>query len=86
MVTRELALAYTKRTYRGKSGCMCGCIGTYSDKGTRTSKMRIKALSEMSNKDAEIEFHSETDGCVYFDNGKTTIVAFFSLPAEFVKA
>ena len=38
-----LTIDHTIRSYAGKSGCMCGCIGTYS-KSVRARKMAIKAL------------------------------------------
>ena len=38
-----LTIDHTIRSYTGRAGCMCGCIGTYS-KSVRARKMAIKAL------------------------------------------
>ena len=48
-----LTIDHTIRSYAGKSGCMCGCIGTYN-KSVRARKMAIKAL--LNNPNVRFEY------------------------------
>lgn len=39
--------AKVTRTYNGKVGCMCGCLGTYSGPNTKATKMRVSRLNKL---------------------------------------
>ena len=46
----ELNMKYVTRTYRGKTGCACGCGGSYADAETATASKRLAFV----NKNLEI--------------------------------
>lgn len=39
--------AAVTRAYNGKVGCMCGCLGTYSEPNTKATAMRINRLNKL---------------------------------------
>lgn len=54
MELRGSLISRFKRTYAGRSGCACGCRGTYSEaQGTATRRYRsmLKLLTEGNNLD-----------------------------------
>jgi hypothetical protein len=58
-----LTLNETIRSYSGKPGCMCGCLGKYNE-GERARKMAITALL----KDPAVKFQAwanDSEGCLY---------------------
>jgi hypothetical protein len=65
-----LTLNGTTRSYSGKVGCMCGCLGKYNE-GERARKMAITALL----KDPTVKFQAwanDSEGCLYtVYNGRT---------------
>lgn len=60
-----------KRVYSGKTGCMCGCIGTYKE--TERSKKIV------FNKILKGEYKTdEGANCVYLEKNGRTLVAYFN--------
>ena len=67
-----LKLEHTVRSYSGARGCMCGCIGKYSN-SDRTRKMAITQLL----KDPAVRLQSWKEsggdaGCVFVDTATRT--------------
>ena len=69
MTNAEL-LSRVDRVYSGKAGCMCGCLGKYSDPSTRGGKTIFNRV--MNDPDRKVEgdiIYTEKDGrirAVYF--------------------
>lgn len=58
-----LTVTQTTRSYSGKPGCMCGCLGTYNT-GERARKLAITQLL----KDPSVKFEtwdSGKEGCLF---------------------
>jgi len=59
----------TVRSYSGKTGCMCGCNGTYND-STRARKM---AVTQILKQDFKVDDFGKADndgtaGCVFVES------------------
>ena len=59
----------TVRSYSGKTGCMCGCNGTYND-STRARKM---AITQILKQDFKVDDFGKADkdgtaGCVFVES------------------
>jgi hypothetical protein len=70
------------RSYTGKVGCMCGCLGTYRD----TDRSKKIALTKLRQMDYKIEFWKSgygDAGCIHAvnDAGTRTVVAYFDVGA-----
>ena len=52
--TREIDFGLFKRSYRGKCGCMCGCLGTYQDKKTAIKRVWDNMLAFAEETGAQI--------------------------------
>ena len=63
-----ISIENTTKSYSGRHGCMCGCIGTYNE-GTRARKMAITQLT----KNPEVRMMAwerkdgSVDGCIFVD-------------------
>ena len=57
-----LILEHTIRSYSGKPGCMCGCMGTYKE-SSRARKMAITQLTK--DPAARVQVFQEGDGCLF---------------------
>jgi len=61
-----LKVEHTVRSYSGKPGCMCGCMGTYNE----SARVRKMAITQMT-KDSEVrlqtwDHNDDSDaGCLY---------------------
>ena len=63
------------RTYRGKSGCACGCGGSYADAGTRAAKLRLDFINKNLDKPSMIiDVFSDGETCYEFENEDGTRV------------
>jgi hypothetical protein len=59
----------TVRSYSGKTGCMCGCNGTYND-STRARKL---AITQILKQDFKVDDFAKADkdgtaGCVFVES------------------
>jgi len=66
--------------YSGRSGCMCGCNGTYRD----SQRSKKNMLTRILKQDYGVDFFGRPDsdgvaGCIYVDNGERTQVAYFKV-------
>jgi len=64
-----LTLTHTVRAYSGKTGCMCGCNGTYND----SERARKMAITQMLKQDFKVDTFKRTDkdgtaGCIYIES------------------
>jgi hypothetical protein len=71
---------HVARVYSGRSGCMCGCKGTYRDSDRSKKVMLTKVLKG----DYQVEFFNKPDsdgtaGCIFTDNGDRTQVVYFKV-------
>jgi len=58
-----------KRTYRGKPGCGCGCLGTYSDRpATTTRRVREAAEAVRHGERPELTDCGEDGFCVSLES------------------
>ena len=77
-----LTVNQTTRAYSGKSGCMCGCNGNYSD-SERARKLAITQL--LKNPDVKFRaWDNDNEGCVFVTTSTRNRVLF--LNAEGVAA
>jgi len=61
-------------TYNGKTGCACGCGGTYAEANTTMGQKRIKRiLNADPNKVAFFDFNNG-EGCYEVENAEGTRV------------
>lgn len=66
------------RVYSGKSGCMCGCNGTYREEERSKKNMLTRVLKS----DFHIDMWNRVDsegilGCLWNDDGNRTQVVYF---------
>jgi hypothetical protein len=76
--TNKFNLDYTDgiRSYNGKSGCMCGCIGTYKETESAIKRMYNKLM-----KLPKIGVHVKKNGvilCIFDDDGNRNSVLYFN--------
>jgi hypothetical protein len=56
-------------TYNGKTGCACGCGGTYAEANTPAGQKRIKKIMNADpEKIALIVFSNKVEGCLEIEN------------------
>ena len=70
-----LSIDQIEKVYNGRSGCMCGCRGTYRDAADMSKSALTRAFNKVIN-DPEVEC-DEDDGIYYINNGKRTTVIYF---------
>lgn len=85
MITAE----QVQRSYNGKVGCMCGCMGTYNDDSqSRTFKMAITkinkviAMTEQEREQAGIELDIEEGNYAYISTGNRCTAVYFKGPTK----
>jgi hypothetical protein len=62
-------------TYNGKTGCACGCGGSYADAGSVMGQRRIKKIMNANpERVAFIPFSNGKEGCVEIENQDGTRV------------
>ena len=67
----EIKRENVTRVYSGKSGCMCGCQGKYSDKPAMMTRI-FNEVNNHPNKKTD-----ENVKCIYLDvNGRNKVVYF----------
>ena len=64
-----LTLTHTVRAYSGKTGCMCGCNGTYNN----SERARKMAITQILKQDFKVDDFGKADddgtaGCVFFES------------------
>lgn len=60
------------RTYNGKTGCACGCGGSYADAETKAAKSRLAFINR--NMDRVKAFHWDGESCYEVENREGTRV------------
>jgi len=74
-----LTVDQTVRSYSGKTGCMCGCKGTYNE-GVRARKMAATAL--LKNPDTRLQTwnqgRGDDAGCLFVDTETRTRVLYLT--------
>ena len=60
------------KTYNGKTGCACGCGGTYAEAGTLAANKRIQFINK--NWDQVKAFHWNGESCYEVENRDGTRV------------
>jgi hypothetical protein len=60
MLSREKMLETATDTYNGKTGCACGCGGSYASVDSLAGQKRIKKI--MNADASKVVFHPFTDG------------------------
>lgn len=67
----EITRNKVARVYTGRIGCMCGCMGNYSENPATMTRVFNKVNNHPNKKvDADI-------GCIYIkENGRTAVVYF----------
>ena len=71
-----LTVNQTTRSYSGKPGCMCGCLGKYNE-GERARKMAITALL----KDPAVKLQAwagDTEGCLFVETATRNRVLYLN--------
>lgn len=71
-----LTVGQTTRSYSGKPGCMCGCIGTYNE-GERARKIAITALTKNPATKLQVWNNGE-EGCLYVVNATRNRVLYLN--------
>ena len=74
-----LTLDQTVRSYSGRPGCMCGCLGTYNE-SERARKMAITALLKNPNTRLQAWNQGRGDdaGCLFLDTPTRTRVLYLT--------
>jgi len=75
MSTRSEMLETVTNTYNGKTGCACGCGGSYAYAETAAGKKRINKI--MNAKQERVKFYpfgNGIEGCVEIENEDGTRV------------
>lgn len=67
------------KTYRGREGCMCGCLGDYRDNNRRSAALCISAFKKalLADEGHDIGAHKGFDNetIVYFNrDGRSTVL------------
>jgi len=73
-----LTVDQTTRSYSGKRGCMCGCLGTYKD-STRARKTAITQL--LNNPQTRLETWNSTTaaaGCLFVETATRNRVLYLT--------
>lgn len=73
MNTAELLQTATN-TYNGKTGCACGCGGSYADANSTTGQKRIAKLLKANPENVVYVPFSDGTGCVEIENEEGTRV------------
>jgi hypothetical protein len=61
-------------TYNGKTGCACGCGGSYADANTPAGQKRIKKIMNASPDKVVFVPFSDGSGCLEIENRDGTRV------------
>jgi len=70
-----LKIEDVSNTYRGKSGCACGCGGSYAEAGSKAAKMRLDFINKnLGNPKMVIDIFSDGETCYEFENEEGTRV------------
>ena len=69
---KPIELKWVTKTYRGKTGCACGCGGTYADSGTAAASQRVAFINK--NLGDVVAFHWEDESCYEIENDEGTRV------------
>lgn len=72
-----LTLEQTTQSYSGRTGCMCGCQGTYNE-GERARKMAMTSL--LKNPQVRLQSWKPTTdaGCLFVDTETRTRVLYLT--------
>jgi hypothetical protein len=75
-MSESLKFENIEKTYNGKSHtCMCGCAGSYSDGGTRESKLRYNKV--LKSKEKQIQLGLDNQVIVYIENDTRITALYF---------
>jgi hypothetical protein len=61
-------------TYNGKTGCACGCGGTYAGADSVAGQKRIKKVMNANPEDVAIFHFGNGEGCLEVENRDKTRV------------
>jgi hypothetical protein len=62
------------RTYNGKTGCACGCAGSYTEEGDTSNKVLKRIDFINKNWDRVKDFHWDNESCYEVENADGTRV------------
>ena len=71
-----LTVEQTTRSYSGRRGCMCGCLGKYNE----THRARKLAITELL-KDPRVKFDAwaqDTEGCLFVETATRNRVLYLT--------
>ena len=73
MASTAEMLETATETYNGKTGCACGCGGSYADPDSVAGKKRINKIMNANPERVKFfQFGNRSEGCVEIENADGT--------------